>query len=165
MEYSKTNPQYFGHIYRRYGGSIFSFFYRRLGSKEVSADLTQETFLRAFRNRQNFIYQGYPYSSYLFRIAKNLLVNYYKKKKTLSLEALEYEPYSKPSFRSDFDNRLVWKALETLSFMERRVLEERYKKGKTIKEISEVVNKSENAVKLILSRARKKLRKHPIVRD
>ncbi|MGM0482654.1 MAG: RNA polymerase sigma factor, partial [Patescibacteria group bacterium] len=45
---------------------------------------------------------------------------------------------------------------------ERLILEERYKKGKTIREIAGIVNKSENAVKLILSRARKKLRRHPV---
>ncbi len=165
MESSKRDPRYFGRMYQRYGKAVFVFFYRRVGSKEVAMDLTQEVFIKAFRNRHNFSYQGYPYSSYLFRIARNLLVNHYKKKKTLSLEGLEHEPSFRPSDIYNFDNELIWKATETLLPVEKVVLEERYKKGKRTKETAEMINKSDNAVKLILSRARKKLRNERILKE
>ena len=165
IEISKTDSRCFSYIYRRYKDRVFYFFSRRVNSKEEAWDLTQETFMRAFKNRHSFTYQGYRYSSYLFRIAKNILINYYRKKKTVSLESLNQDPYFKPSYRQSFDNRLIWKATDNLLTTEKIVLEERYKKGKSIREIAQKINKSENAIKLILSRARKKLRKNPLVKE
>jgi RNA polymerase sigma-70 factor (ECF subfamily) len=165
IENSKKDSHYFSYIYRRYKERVFLFFSRRVNSKEEAWDLTQETFMRAFKSRQGFTYQGYRYSSYLFKVARNLLINYYRKKKTISLESLDKDPFFKPSYRQNFDNRLIWKATDDLLIIEKIVLEERYKKGKSIREIAQKVNKSENAVKLILSRARKKLRKNPIVKE
>ncbi len=159
LELSKRDPRFFEHIYNRYKSRVFSFFYRRLGSKEVAWDLTQETLTKAFYSRHRFNYKGYPYSAYIFRIAHNLLVNYYKKKKPVSLESIKKDPYFTPSYYDKIEGDMVWTSIDKLSHIERTVLYERYKKGLTIREIAHRVNKSENAVKLILSRSRKKLRK------
>lgn len=160
VELSKRDSRKFEYIYNAYKKRLSLFFYQRVGSKEVAWDLTQETFMRAFRSRHDFSYKGYPYAAYIFRIAKNLLVNYYKKKKPVSLEKIEKHPYFTPSYYEKLEGDMVWKSVRRLSFIERLVLEDKYKKGKTVREISKKVNKSENAVKLILSRARKKLKKY-----
>ena len=161
---AKRDPGQFGELYRRYEPRVFGFFCRRVSSREVAKDLTQETFLKAFRSLHRYNHRGYPYSSYLFTIARNLLINHYRRKKTVSLDDMDQHPYFEPTYQKRLDGGLVWKATKTMSPIERVVLEERYRKGKSVREISEVVNKSENAVKLILSRARKKLRKNPVTK-
>lgn len=164
VDRAKRDSGHFAELYNLYEPRVFGFFCRRLNSREVAKDLTQETFMKAFRSLRRFDHRGYPYSSYLFTIARNLLVNYYRKKKTVSLDDINQHPYFEPAYQKRFDGGLVWKATKSMSLIDRTVLEERYRKGKSIKEISNVVNKSENAVKLILSRARKKLRKHPVAK-
>ena len=159
VELSKRYPDRFEYIYRAYKARLFNFFYQKVGSKEVAGDLTQETFMRAFKARNDFKYKGYPYAAYIFRIARNLLVNYYKKKKPISLDRMDVHPYFTPSYYDKLEGDMLWRSVERLSLIERRVLEDKYKKGRTVREIARKVNKSENAVKLILSRARKKLKK------
>ncbi len=163
LENSRTSPRDFDVIYKRYAPRVFAYFLRRVSSREVAEDLTQETFLRAFRHRHRFKEKGYPYSSYLFRVAHNLLVNYYRTHKPLSLEYIEHDPPDQPA-SVNRDSEYAWKAVQSLSPTERFVMEEKYKKGSSVKEIARHVGKSENAVKLILSRARKKLRSHPFIR-
>lgn len=162
IERSKRNSNHFAEMYRRYEPKVFAFFSRRVSFKEVAKDLTQETFTRAFASLHRFDHRGYSYSSYLFTIARNLLVNHYRKKKSVSIEEMDSPPYFSPSYQNRFDSGLVWNATKDMSPTERLVLDERYKKGKSIREIAGKVNKSENAVKLILSRTRRKLRKHPV---
>ncbi|MFP4022681.1 MAG: RNA polymerase sigma factor [Candidatus Paceibacterota bacterium] len=163
LECSKRNPRYFGYIYKRYEAPVYSFFRRRVSSKEVAMDLTQEVFMRAFRSRHRFVFKGYSYSAYLFKIANNLLVNYYRKKKSVPIEeGMEDRLSFDPSYQSRVDSQLVWKATDDLLSSERVVLEERYKKERSIEEIAKKLGKSKNAVKLILSRARKKLKRHPV---
>ncbi len=160
---SKCLSRNYEYLYRKYSPKIFSYFLRRVSSKEVAEDLTQETFFRAFRKIKDFRYQGYPYSSYLFKIARNLLVNYYKNPKPLSLEAIEHNPSFTPNY-SRVDE-YVWRVINDLSGVEKKIMFLKYNKGKKVKEISSIVDKSENAVKLILSRARKKIRNHPYLKD
>jgi len=57
------------------------------------------------------------------------------------------------------------KALNTLSPSEKEIMLMRYRDEMSIKEISQKLNKSENAVKLILSRARKKLASHSYLQN
>ncbi|MGM0482419.1 MAG: RNA polymerase sigma factor, partial [Patescibacteria group bacterium] len=146
IERSKRDSNCFADMYRRYEPRVFAFFQRRVNSQEIAKDLTQETFTKAFGSLHRFDHRGYSYSSYLFTIARNLLVNHYRKKKTVSLEEMESSPSFTPSYQQRFDSGLVWGATKDMSPTERLILEERYKKGKTIREIAGIVNKSENAV-------------------
>jgi len=57
--------------------------------KDTAEDLTQETFLRAFKHLSHFQNRGYSYLSYLLTIAHNVLVNYYRSHKLIPLSAFE----------------------------------------------------------------------------
>ena len=161
LERSKSQPSHYEAIFKRYAPRVRAYFRRRVGSREVAEDLTQETFLKAFDHRHSYRYKGYPYSAYLFRIAHNLLVNHYRKPQPVSLERIEYDPPVRPHYMRDAE--YVWKAVGELTATERAVLEAKYKKGHLVRDIARDLGKSENAIKLILSRARKKLRSSPYV--
>ena len=52
---------------------------------------------------------------------------------------------------------LLWRAIEKLPETEKNIMLLKYREGRSVKEIAEITQKSANAVKLVLSRARKKL--------
>lgn len=157
---AQKDPKNFTEIYLKYYQNIFNYFYYALNfNKELAQDLTQEVFLKAFKNLKNYKFQGFSYLSYLQKIAHNLLVNYYKKQKTLPLEIENLQPISiseKIIVKTNLSDLLT--EIQKLRPNYKEVVLMKYQNGLKIKEIAQILNKSENAVKLILSRARKKLK-------
>lgn len=169
IERSQKDTSAFGPLYQKYAEKIRGYFLRRVGTKEVADDLTQDVFLHAFEHITHYRQEGVPYLNYLFTIAHNTLVNYYKKKKTVALDCADdvSDKESERASRSremQFDMQQVRSAAQDLARGERDALFLRYWQEKRIKEIAYAMDKSENAVKLALSRGRKKLITHPAVR-
>jgi len=164
---AKLNPKFFQEIYIKYADKIYNYFWYRTGhQKNVAEDLMQETFSKAFQHLPKFQIRGYSYLTYLITIAHNILINYYRKHKLISLEEIGDVPLQ---ITNTVDRKIeaekLWKAVQSLSVLERDVILMRYQKEMPIKEIAKVIGKTENAVKLLLSRTRKKLLQHPYLRD
>jgi RNA polymerase sigma-70 factor (ECF subfamily) len=82
IELSKSNHRYFGALYEKYFETIFRFVFKRLGGDEaVLGDLTQQTFMKAMVNIQKYEDRGFPFSSWLFRIAQNEVNLYFRSQK------------------------------------------------------------------------------------
>lgn len=157
---SRFNSAAYGELYQRYAGPIYRFLLRRLnGQPEVAKDLTQETFARAFQHRDRFEYRGHNYGAYLYTIARRLLANYYRRPKPVSLDQLERQFVSQVSIEDVYARREIWEALNRLNEIDRRILFMKYHDGRSVREIATEVGKSENAVKLILSRSRERIRR------
>jgi RNA polymerase sigma-70 factor, ECF subfamily len=169
---AKDNSQIFEELYRKYADKVYNYFWYRTGhQKDVAEDLMQETFYRAFKHLDRFQTRGYSYLTYLLTIAHNILVNYYRSKQMIPLSQLGDDiDIPVPGEITDTLERKVeaenlWKAVQSLSKTERDIILMRYQDEKPINDISRIMGKSENAVKLVLSRARKKLANHPYLRD
>ena len=67
----------FGRLHDRYAESIFRFLNARLNNRMDAEDLFGEVFLRAWHALPRYRQQGFPFSAYLFRIARNLLIDHY----------------------------------------------------------------------------------------
>lgn len=158
---AKSDPAAFQSLYNKYKEIIFHYFLRRTENSEIAEDLTQETFIQGFTHIQKFIIENATYQSYLFRIAHNVLVSFYRKGRP-EVHIDENENFE-VTYRDYTEERLsredVWICIKKyLSVQEIEILSLYYKEGQSIKEISKRVKKTENAVKLSLSRSRKKLR-------
>ena len=68
----------FEELLERYERRMFAFFYRLSNDAERARDWAQETFLRVWSNRAQYISQG-RFSSYLFRIARNQFIDAQRK--------------------------------------------------------------------------------------
>ncbi len=159
IEKSKTESRAYGELYKKYANRVFNFFMRRVGgNKDVAQDLTQETFTRAFMHRRRFVEKGYPYGAYLFTIARRLLINQYKKKSPVFVDDTSQFASTGQSPEDLYFRREIWQAIRNMREIDRQVLMYKYQQGYSVREISERIGRSENAVKLILSRARKKLK-------
>lgn len=155
---AQENGEFFGEIYTKYVETIREYFSRRLyGNTVVAEDLTQEVFVRAFRSLSTFRLTNASYETYLIRIAHNVLINYYRQNRTLFV-ALSGQEESVVT-----EAPVVPVGLETLlqglTVIEQQVMFGKYRDGLKIRAIAERLEKTENAVKLILSRTRKKLKK------
>lgn len=157
---AQTHPEKFAALYKKYAARIQEYFSRRLeGEKQLAEDLTQEVFVRAFRYLPTFRTANASYYTYLLHIAHSVLVNYYRKQEhpTVSLfqhTELADETQSVPYPIEDRFEVL----LRELSPVERGIMLMKYRDGLKGKEIAQKIGKTENAVKLVLSRTRKKLK-------
>lgn len=71
-----------GLLYERYNKSLFGYFWRLTSNTEISEDLMQTVFYRILRHRKQFKGKG-RFISWMYRIAHNLWVDFYKKDKRL----------------------------------------------------------------------------------
>jgi RNA polymerase sigma-70 factor (ECF subfamily) len=170
IERAKVDPKAFEELYVKYADKVYNYFWYRTGhQKDVAEDLLQETFFRAFKYRSRFQIRGYSYATYLLTIAHNVLVNYYRSHKMIPLSEFGDEIDVPIEITSTLERKIeaasLWKAVQSLPTTERDVLLMRYQKEMAIKDISRIMRRSENAIKLILTRARKRLAQHPYLRD
>lgn len=158
--------QEFKQHYEGYHNQIYRYFLYRVGrDSDVAEDLTQETFTRAFKNYSQYEDRGYSYYAYLQKIAQNILLDHYRAKKTLPLND-EVAEILVTEDGFDFLDRnwirqSLAKSLENLNLSEREVVELFYHQDLAVKDVARKMGKTENAVKLLLARVRKKLAKNP----
>jgi len=169
VEEAKREPKKYEALYKKYADRVFNYFWYRTGHDwALSEDLMQETFLRAFQHLEKFRNRGYSYLTYLLNIAHNLLVDHYRKPKSIPVDelptdAVPYEITADLHRKSEAES--LWRAIQELPAKNRDALLMHYQDDKPIKDIARIMNTSENAVKLNLSRTRKKLAEHPYLKD
>ncbi len=160
VERAKQEPAAFAALYRKYQRSIFRFFWYRVHDVELSGDFAQETFIRAFTSLKKFNRKGYSYLTYLRRIAQNLLIDHFRKPTTELLEAAEKVVDPKEEKRDvSFDIEAMSQSMKQLSVDDQEILKLFYMDQLSLQEIGTQKQRSVNAVKLKLSRARRKLKK------
>jgi RNA polymerase sigma-70 factor (ECF subfamily) len=70
------NTESFGVLYRRYADLIYRYMFVRLGDAMESEDLAAEVFFRSYQGLGTYRENGWPFSSYLYQIAKNVLTDH-----------------------------------------------------------------------------------------
>lgn len=75
---AKADPEAFGELYEKYVTRIYNYHYRHTSNPNEAEDLTSRTFYRALRSLQSYRETGAPFQAWLFRIAHNLVVNWYR---------------------------------------------------------------------------------------
>jgi RNA polymerase sigma-70 factor, ECF subfamily len=68
----------FGVLYERYVTRIYNYIFYRIGSSYDAEDLTERVFMRALRHIGSYNNRGLPFSAWLYRIAHNLVANWYR---------------------------------------------------------------------------------------
>ena len=162
----------FKEIYQVFSDRIYRFIFFRLPQEADAKDLLQETFLnlwnyltdkdkqeKKIKNLQAFIY----------RIAKNLIAGYYRqrdgKQSNIDIEEVKYKlsDEKQDNFKKEIDLEIrVERVKEQLSILKnetyREVIQLKYLDELNHKEIAEILDKSEQSVRVTLHRAIKKLK-------
>ncbi|NLA21517.1 MAG: RNA polymerase sigma factor [Candidatus Marinimicrobia bacterium] len=154
------DEQAFNNLVRENHQRIYGLFRRMVGSQAEADDLTQETFIKVYKNLPKFRQES-SIQTWIYRIAINQGLNYLRRMKirqTLGLELADSaaEP---DEFQSNQANRnLLRRAIAKLPPRQQMVVILRSFQELSFKEIAAVLNITENAAKVNFSHAVKNLR-------
>jgi RNA polymerase sigma factor (sigma-70 family) len=147
-------------VYDEHVWRIYGFFAYRLGQRDVAEDLTQATFERALRAWSRFDPRRASESTWLLAIARNLLIDHYRRDRSSLTEPIDEElapVVPGPEEPAQASGELLT-ALRSLSERDREVIALRFGGDMTGPEIAGLLNLSLANVQQILSRSLRKLR-------
>jgi RNA polymerase sigma-70 factor (ECF subfamily) len=156
----------FGSLYERYVRKIYNYIYYRTGNVNDAEDLTAKVFHRAFRHIESYNQRGIPFSAWLYRIAHNLVANWYRDRSRKKEVALDEQLPS--SFQFDFpesaleksqESEKMIKALRKLPPERQQLIILKFVEGMSNIEIGLIMRKSEGAIKSLYHRTLQSLRK------
>jgi len=164
----KGDSRAFDKLIVRYQKKIYYMAIKMVMNHQDADDVTQETFIKAYKNLHTFK-EGYKFYVWLYRIATNTAINLIKKRKYVgnSLDSLiENNGYVLPEtetpYRSFEENELkglVKTALNNISPEARAVFLLRTSEGMSYQEIADILDISIGTVMSRLNRTREKLKK------
>ena len=147
--------------YDAYSDALYRFCVLKVSSKEVAQDLTQEAFMRYWQSlRKGDSLQNER--AFLYAVARNLVIDWYRKKKEASLDVLtdagiEFKGAGPESITDSAEAREVLEVIEELDDADREVLLLRYVEGLSPSDIADVLGESANTISVRVHRAVKKV--------
>jgi len=157
----------FGELYERYAEPVFRFIYSQTSDRLDAEDLSADVFFKAWRSLPRYEERGFSFSAYLFRIARNLLIDSRRSKKPvdpISEDELMNFPesmISNPSsvLAAKLQHKELVNVLSQLREDYRTVLILRFLNDLSPEETSQVMGRSIGAVRVLQHRALTSLRK------
>ncbi|MDR8390524.1 RNA polymerase sigma factor [Aliifodinibius sp. S!AR15-10] len=153
-----------GLLFERYNRRLFGFFYRMTARRDVSEDLVQGVFERILKYRKSYSANG-DFSTWIFQIARNLHADHYRKMEKLDEEhALDWDSLpgdsEVPQLESDQgrEQQMLKQALARLDPVKKQTLILSRFEGFKYKEIAEIMDCTESAVKVRVFRGLNELK-------
>ena len=143
---------------------VFHFLLKRTGNYDVASELCQNTFLKCYDRVAHYDPKVATVYTWVFTIARNTLIDHFRKKQSESVDDLSDVPASDttsdPTAATEarMDGEYVAKLLENLPETEADIITLRAIEEMPYEDIAAIVDKSEAATRQIYSRALKKLR-------
>jgi len=145
---------------------IYRYIAIKIGDRTEAEDMTQQVFLHAIKSLSGYREKGMPFSSWLYRIAHNQVVDYFRKQSKRATVPLDE---SLPIPAGDGDPKILVEqkitmeevvvATKTLTAAQQEVISLRFASELSITEVAGVMGKSEGAVKALQHSAIVALRK------
>lgn len=156
------NPAAFATLYRRHVIHVYRYLLARVGDEQDAQDLTAQTFLAALEGIASYRGQG-GFSSWLLGIARHKATDHFRQRReALPLDAAIQVPQADPLPEAIVAEQLrrecVFQALQCLSPDRAEALTLRIFAGLSTAEVSQVMGKSEAAVRMLVHRAVRDLR-------
>ena len=157
--------------YDEYGDALFRHAHLRVSDRERAIDIVHDTFTKVW----SYVRTGHEieqFRPFLYKVLNNLIIDSYRKKRESSLDALfekegidegtfdELSESTVESLAATLDGKRAFALLDTLNEEYREVIILRFVDGLGPKEISELIETSENIVSVRLHRGLAQLRKH-----
>ncbi|HEV7847270.1 MAG TPA: RNA polymerase sigma factor [Thermoleophilaceae bacterium] len=155
----------FTELYRLHLRDVYSYAYYRVGNHHDAEDLTEQTFLQAYRHfeRAQRESDGRPLRPWLIRIAHNLAANFYRDRSRRPMTQLDdasilQEPHGTEELVEEREElQEVLEGVSKLPDDRREALIMRFALGMDNREIARTLGRSEGATKVLIHRAIKQL--------
>jgi RNA polymerase sigma-70 factor (ECF subfamily) len=156
----------FSELYRQHLRDVYSYSYYRVGNHHDAEDLTEQTFLQAYRHYERALREsdGRPLRPWLIRIAHNLAANFYRdrsRKPEASIEdaGLISAPHTTESLVEGREElKSILAGVQKLPDERREALIMRFALGMDNREIARALDKTDGATKVLLHRAIRQLK-------
>jgi len=152
-------------LYDELSPKVYGFFFTRTGRRETAEDLSQDMFLKLVEKVDSFDETRGRFVVWFWQVARNLLVDYYREKKEVAFSAFEESQVEAMSITEapDLDGRLGYRKVQhlvkSLSEEEKELFELRFVAEMPYREVSEIMGKSEIALRVAASRIKGRIKK------
>jgi RNA polymerase sigma-70 factor (ECF subfamily) len=162
----KGDEEAFGTLYSLHLTAIYRYIFFRVGDEAEAEDLTEEVFVKAWQALPKYRPREHPFTSWLYRIAHNLTVDYHRKQVPISLS--DPDLHSLPTMSSSTEDIVehhqsmsaLAAAVRQLDDWEQDVVILRFVHGLSHQEVAAMIGKSVNATRVVQHRALAKLNKY-----
>ena len=145
-DYLKGDEKSLEILIHRYLKPIYSFVYRYVNNRQEAEDITQEVFVRVWRNLKKFK-RSKSFKTWIFTIAKNSCIDFFRKKKTIPFSEPEDIAGEDKFFERTNINQLLQFAKDKLMPKYQLVLSLYYNQNLNFREISETTGEPLNTIK------------------
>ncbi len=155
------DARYFSQLYRRYAGKVFAKCISMLADHGMARDATQDVFIKILLNLSKFTEQS-SFSTWVYSITYNYCIDLIRKKKknilvfTDDIGRVSTAPEVElpDSVILEMETNRLEKVMHKLPIVDKAILDMKYTEDMSIKEIGEVLNKTESAIKMQIMRAK-----------
>lgn len=164
VEEAKQSPERFALLYDRYVEQIYRYVRRRVNEDATAEDLVSQTFFDALNHLQSYQFRGFPFSSWLYKIAHNNVLKWYRENSKYNKVDLEdvKEILGEDILEENLDVNLekdeLKKALERMDYEERELIRLKYFEEVSNIEMGEIMGITPNNIGVKLFRALRKLK-------
>ncbi len=148
-----------GALYDQHREAVFRYVRSRVGDLHTADDLTGEVFKRMLIGLPRYRPTGLPFRAWLFRIARNLLIDHYRRESRVDLRPLDEAeqagvaaPDPAPLVERQAALDQVYAALAELDPLQREVLTLRFLSGLSLRETAQALGRTEDSIKALQRR-------------
>ncbi len=143
-----------GELYDRHQERIFRYVRSRVYDHHLAQDLTGEIFTRMVTSLHQYENSGYPFTAWLYRIARNLIIDHQRREnrymrvpieEVYRVSAAGYEPAAIVEKKLNVER--VYQALEQIDETQREVIRLRFLAGLSLQEVADTLGKTVGAIK------------------
>lgn len=153
-----------GKLYDIFIGRVYRFVYARVGHREDAEDVTEQVFVKVVTNIGAYEERGFPFEAWLFRIVRNQVTDYYRQKRTnhvpldVALNVIDPNPRPEERVATKLQYEEVLAELPKLPQSYQEIIWLKFVEEMENKEVSMILNKPIDQVRVLQSRAISKLK-------
>ena len=162
IQNAKKDPKHFGFLYEKYYEQIFIFIFKKIQKEDITGDICSKTFMKAMMNIEKYEDRGFPFSSWLYRIASNEVNMHFRKQKKEILIEINENSVIQLAAEIEVGNKdeqltQILSGLEKLPLEKSQLIELRFFEELSFKEIGGIFDIPEATAKMRVYRILKEL--------
>jgi RNA polymerase sigma factor (sigma-70 family) len=157
------DPRYFGELYKRYAGRVYAKCISMLNDEGLARDAMQEIFIKVLLNLSRFNAQS-TFSTWVYSITYNYCIDLIRRKKKLNVVfsedvgklSKEVDVEVPDSVLLEIKQEQLREVMKAMPPGDKAILMMKYIDDLSIRDIADVLGKSESAIKMQIMRAKQK---------